>query len=76
MKEPDTSTVIHIRLRRGPGLPELMSVLEEVTPVAQALPPAAVITQVAAVSRLFGIGPMDLARRMRIQALEGARQLS
>ncbi|KNB50287.1 hypothetical protein AC230_22865 [Streptomyces caatingaensis] len=61
---------VRIRRRRGGegGLPELMAVLGRFTPVAQALPPCAAVARVDGALRLFGLGPADLARRLRLQA--------
>lgn len=62
----------HIRLLRpdvGRGLPELMEVLARFTPVAQALPPSAAIAQMSGALRLFGVDPVGLANRLRLQGL-------
>ncbi|MCQ1579252.1 DNA polymerase Y family protein [Streptomyces parvus] len=66
MKQP---VFFHVRLHRPDGLTELLEVLGRFTPVAQALPPAAVIGQMAGALRLFNIGPAELALRVRIQAI-------
>ncbi|WP_326762805.1 hypothetical protein OHB35_53030 [Streptomyces phaeochromogenes] len=65
MKAP---VFFHVRLRRGGGLAELTEVIERFTPVVQPLAPSAVVAQLAGSHRLFGVGPVDLAQRLRLQA--------
>ncbi|MGW6454831.1 DNA polymerase Y family protein [Streptomyces sp. NPDC055078] len=59
----------HFRLRQRGGLPELMSVIERFTPVVQQLPPSAAVAQAGGSLRLFGIGPEELALRVRLQSV-------
>jgi hypothetical protein len=58
----------HVRLRRGGGLAELTEVIERFTPVVQPLAPSAVVAQLSGSLHLFGVGPVDLAQRLRLQA--------
>ncbi|MGW0704474.1 DNA polymerase Y family protein [Streptomyces sp. NPDC002643] len=46
-----------------------MAVLERFTPAARALPPGAAVAQLGGALRLFGTGQVELAGRMRVQAL-------
>jgi hypothetical protein len=59
---------LHVRLRQGEGLAELMEVIERFTPLAQSLAPSAAVAQVGGALRLFGVGPVGLAQRLRLQA--------
>ncbi|MBV1942030.1 hypothetical protein [Streptomyces sp. BV286] len=59
---------LHVRLRQGEGLAELMETIERFTPLAQSLAPSAAVAQVGGALRLFGVGPVGLAQRLRLQA--------
>ncbi|WP_405510594.1 hypothetical protein OG323_37520 (plasmid) [Streptomyces cyaneofuscatus] len=61
--------LFHIRLQCPDRLPELMEVLGRFTPIVQALPPSAAIAEMSGALRLFDADPVDLAHRVRIQAL-------
>ncbi|MFI6341112.1 hypothetical protein [Streptomyces sp. NPDC050535] len=65
MKAP---VFFHVRLRKDGGLAELTEVIERFTPVVQPLAPSAVVAQLSGSLRLFGVGPVDLAQRLRLQA--------
>ncbi|MFC4607307.1 hypothetical protein ACFO9E_05670 [Streptomyces maoxianensis] len=64
MSEP---LFFHVRLRERGGLAELTSVLNRFTPLVQPLAPSAAIAQVGGSLRLFGVGAVDLAQRIRFQ---------
>ncbi|WP_246144808.1 DNA polymerase Y family protein [Actinacidiphila oryziradicis] len=64
--------VLHVRVR--PGTDEaryrlVVSLLEQVSPVVQALPPAAALVDVAGAVRYFGRAPYELAQRIRARAI-------
>ncbi|WP_327672660.1 MULTISPECIES: hypothetical protein [unclassified Streptomyces] len=59
----------HVRLTRGGEISDLMSIIERFTPVAQALPPSAAVAQVGGALRLFDASPVELALRLRLQAV-------
>ncbi|MFF1261150.1 MULTISPECIES: hypothetical protein [unclassified Streptomyces] len=63
------SVFFHVRMSRGGELSDLMAIIERFTPVAQALPPGAAMAQVGGSLRLFGVEPVDLALRLRLQAV-------
>jgi DNA polymerase-4 len=63
-----TAVFFHVRLRQRGELPELMSVIERFTPVAQSLAPSAAVAQVGGALRLFDTDPVGLAMRLRVQA--------
>ncbi|MGW1886343.1 DinB/UmuC family translesion DNA polymerase [Streptomyces sp. NPDC001970] len=58
----------HVRLRERGGLAEIMTVIERFTPLVQPLAPSAAVAQVGGSLRLFGVGPVELAQRVRLQA--------
>lgn len=62
MKE---AVYFHVRLRQGEGLGGLMEVIQRFTPLAQS---SAAVAQVGGALRLFGVGPVSLAQRLRLQA--------
>ncbi|MFK4868070.1 hypothetical protein ACI3K4_22935 [Streptomyces sp. CSMPJR101] len=65
----EVATFVHVRLRQRGGLPELTTVLGRFTPIVQALPPGAAVAQLGGSPRLFAAGPVELAQRIRLQAL-------
>ncbi|MFC9956049.1 hypothetical protein ACFVIB_01635 [Streptomyces nigra] len=65
----EVATFVHVRLRQRGGLPELTTVLGRFTPIVQALPPGAAVAQPGGSLRLFAAGPVELAQRIRLQAL-------
>ncbi|MFE2283952.1 hypothetical protein ACFXDJ_07250 [Streptomyces sp. NPDC059443] len=76
MKCSDTATLWHVRIMSreaaggagGAGLSELLELLPGFTPVFQALPPRAAVAEVAGALRYFGVGPVELAQRLRLRA--------
>ncbi|MFF8832765.1 hypothetical protein [Streptomyces sp. NPDC015131] len=65
--------ILHIRFRTAPGqevlLPQLTGLLEQFTPVVEALPPDAALADVRGAVRYFGRGPAGLAALIRVRAL-------
>ncbi|WP_145968984.1 hypothetical protein [Streptomyces hyaluromycini] len=45
-----------------------MEVIERFTPLAQSLAPPTAVARVGGALRLFGVGPVGLAQRLRLQA--------
>jgi len=70
--------VLHVRCPVGTGedaYRQVLAVLEDLTPVVQAVPPAAAVADVAGAVRYFALTPYGLALRIRLRvaALIGVR---
>jgi DNA polymerase-4 len=68
--------LLHVRCPVGAGedsYRQVLTVLEDITPVVQALPPAAAVADLAGAVRYFGLTPYGLAQRiqLRVAALIG-----
>ncbi|MBP0457783.1 DNA polymerase Y family protein [Streptomyces montanisoli] len=64
--------IICVRLRDGAALPDLLGVAEDISPVAQALPPDTALIDVAGARRYFGQDAAGIASVLRVRALAHA----
>ncbi|MHC3475058.1 DNA polymerase Y family protein [Streptomyces sp. 7R007] len=66
-------TIVCVRFQLPPeseaALPELLGLLEEFTPVVEALPPDAALADLRGAERYFGRGAVELASVIRVRAL-------